>query len=158
MRTIAIQRDPRFSPNSVEKDLAILTAVALPMGGRIVAESQLTVGDVAEADTILNMGRMPQTLSLLEEYAAGKCIVNSAAGIRNCQRSRITTLMRNADIPIPSEEGTNGYWIKRGDEAAQTRNDIRYCANDAELELQRLIFVVGTLQTSWCRHTLRATL
>ena len=140
MRTIAIQRDPRFSPNSVEKDLAILTAVALPMGGRIVAESQLTVGDVAEADTILNMGRMPQTLSLLEEYAAGKCIVNPAAGIRNCQRSRITTLMRNADIPIPPEEGTNGYWIKRGDEAAQTRNDIRYCANDAELEAAKADF------------------
>lgn len=140
MRTIAIQRDPRFSPNSVEKDLAILSAVALPMEGKIIAEGELTIDDVVAADTILNMGRMTNTLQLLGEYGSGKCIVNSPVGIRNCQRSRITTLMHHADIPTPPEKGSNGYWIKRGDEAAQTQNDVLYCANEAQLEAAKAVF------------------
>lgn len=140
MRTIAIQRDACFSPNSVEKDYAILAAVAQLLGGEIIAESSLKPDHLAKADVILNMGRLPHTLQLLEEYATGKCIVNSASGVRNCQRSQITRLMRNAGIPIPPEEGSNGYWLKRGDEAAQAQNDIQYCAGKAELEQAKVAF------------------
>ena len=143
MRTIAIQRDARFSPNSVEKDYAILAAAAQLLGGEIIAESSLKPDYLAKADVILNMGRLPHTLQLLEEYATGKCIVNSASGVRNCQRSQITRLMRNAGIPIPPEEGSNGYWLKRGDEAAQAQNDIQYCAGKAELEQAKVAFTVA---------------
>ena len=57
------------------------------------------------------------------------CGEPNKTGIRNCQRSLITKLMRNANIPIPPQEGNKGYWLKRGDEAAQSENDIIYCAN-----------------------------
>ena len=134
MQTIAIQRDTRFSPHSVEKDYDILAAVAQPLNAKIIAENNLKAHHLAEANIILNMGRLPHTLQMIEKYAAQKCVVNPTNGIRNCQRSLITKLMRNANIPIPPQEGNKGYWLKRGDEAAQSENDIIYCANKKQLQ------------------------
>lgn len=77
---------------------------------------------------------------MIEKYAAQKCVVNPTNGIRNCQRSLITKLMRNANIPIPPQEGNKGYWLKRGDEAAQSENDIIYCANKKQLQQAKTAF------------------
>ncbi|MES5004916.1 hypothetical protein [Prevotella disiens] len=140
MKTIAVQRDPRFSPHSVDKDLAILEAVATPLGAKIIAESQLTANDIAEADIVLNMGRLPQTLDLLAKQGKDKCVINSAKGVRNCQRSLLAQLMAQENIPTPPQKGENGYWIKRGDEAAQTHEDVQFCANETELNAAKARF------------------
>ena len=140
MQTIAIQRDTRFSPHSVEKDYDILAAVAQPLNAKIIAENNLKAHHLAEANIILNMGRLPHTLQMIEKYAAQKCVVNPTNGIRNCQRSLITKLMRNGNIPIPPQEGNKGYWLKRGDEAAQSENDIIYCANKKQLQQAKTAF------------------
>ena len=53
MQTIAIQRDTRFSPHSVEKDYDILAAVAQPLNAKIIAENNLKAHHLAEANIIL---------------------------------------------------------------------------------------------------------
>ena len=108
MQTIAIQRDTRFSPHSVEKDYDILAAVAQPLNAKIIAENNLKAHHLAEANIILNMGRLPHTLQMIEKYAALKCVVNPTNGIRNCQRSLMPKLRRKANIPIPPREGPKG--------------------------------------------------
>lgn len=141
MKVLGIQRDERFSPNSVEKDKAILQAVLAPLGGRMVKESCLKAEDLTACDFVLNMGRLSETLALLkaERNRYGK-IVNEAEAIAHCQRSRLTALMQAHHIPMPPTEGTKGYWVKRGDAAAQEKSDVCYCENAEALARQKALF------------------
>ena len=72
MQTIAIQRDTRFSPHSVEKDYDILATVAQPLNAKIIAENNLKAHHLAEANIILNMGRPPHTLQMIEKICSTK--------------------------------------------------------------------------------------
>ena len=75
MRIIAVQRDERFSPNSVAKDKAILQAVCERMkrqgaAVRMLSELELTADD--HADLYLSMARSAEALKLLmEKESAG---------------------------------------------------------------------------------------
>ena len=71
MRIIAVRRDDRFSPNSVEKDKAILQAVCnrLPYDVAMIDECKLSEND--EADIFLSMARLPETLTLLKANRSG---------------------------------------------------------------------------------------
>ena len=148
MKIIAIRRDDRFSPNSVEKDRLILEAACrqvgarfgqqgVPCGLRWIDEVDLTADD--EADLYLSMARLPGTLDLLEGFEQHGCrVINSARGIRNCQRSRLEQLMRESHIPMPppcSAPYTAGgsFWLKRGDSAAQSRDDVVFCPDATAL-------------------------
>lgn len=138
---IAIRRDDRFSPNSIGKDKAILKSVIDRLDGDImmIDEAKFTAND--EADIYLSMGRLPQTISILKaKEDEGARVINSGYGVEACCRSNLDKLMREHNLPIPSIEGTDGYWIKRGDAAAQSKDDIIFCPNKAALDVAKADF------------------
>ncbi len=134
---LAIYRAGRFSPNSEAKDKAIMDAVADILEGQdfVVVrknEEQLTAAD--SADVVLTMGRLPRTITLLAALEAqGAKVLNSSRGLRSCSRSHIETVMRSHGIPCAPLTGHNGYWVKRGDEAAQSVSDVAFAADEAEM-------------------------
>ena len=135
MKVLLIQRAPQFSPNSVEKDKAILDAV----GARLSALGhQVTQGGQAPMcppDVILTMGRLPETQEMLKKWRTlyGCSIINSPEGIERCARSSLETIMAEVGTPVPPKEGSDGYWLKRGDAAAQSADDVQFAASKAEL-------------------------
>ncbi|MBQ9637294.1 MAG: hypothetical protein IJV36_05295 [Prevotella sp.] len=142
MKIIAVRRDDRFSPNSVEKDRLILESACQKVCARIeregeacglrwVDEAELKPSD--EADLYLSMARNPETLHVLDGFEQqGRRVVNTARGVRNCQRSLLEKVMRENSIPMPTAEiGAGAVWLKRGDAAAQSKDDVVFC-KDAE--------------------------
>ena len=130
-----IQRAEQFSPNSVEKDLAILSAVAdrLRAQGHEVeqmSEEQLPYNS-ENFQFVLTMSRLPETLHRLK--ALGVKTINAPEGIENCGRSRLLHIMQSIGTPIPPREGPDGYWLKRGDAAAQGRGDVVFAKDREQL-------------------------
>ena len=149
MKIIAVRRDDRFSPNSVEKDRAILQAVCdrLPYEVVMIDECKLSADD--EADMFLSMARLPETLNLLKaKEDAGAVVVNSAYGVEACERGRLDNLMRDNNISVPPSDGDSGYWLKRGDAAAQSKSDVVYCKDRATLAEKEADFVIRGI-TNW---------
>lgn len=140
-RIIAIRRADRYSPNNVENDRMILLATVNILRERYGAD--VTVIDEEafcltpiDADIYISMGRLPQTLDILDEkMTLGKKVINSPSGIRLCShRSMLDHLMRQNNIAMPPlQHSADGCWLKRGDSAAQSRNDVIYCADEAAL-------------------------
>lgn len=133
MKILMIQRAERFSPNSVEKDRAILETV----GAKLTAAGHQVdlVNEEAEYapeqyDRIMTMGRLPETLAKLQTLNT----INSSDGIKNCARCKLEEIMRRTGMPMPPREGVHGYWLKRGDAAAQSKGDVQFAATKAELE------------------------
>ena len=84
------------------------------------------------------MGRLPETIEwLARKEQQARITVNSSKALRNASRSTIERLMRENDIPAAPLEGDEGYWLKRGDAAAQQKGDVVY-AKDGE-ERERLL-------------------
>jgi len=131
-----IQRAEQYSPNSVEKDRAILEAVAtrLRQQGHTVTmmSEDETDGGIADAQYVLTMGRRPETLARLKGLQAP--VVNTPEGVENCSRSRLLAIMRATGTPLPPEEGPDGYWLKRGDGAAQTKDDVVFAPDRQTLQ------------------------
>lgn len=153
MKVIAVQRDEAFSPNSAEKDEAILAAVCegLRRRGvgdvRMVAEGDLSADD--EADVFLSMARLPRTLALLEQKEKqGARVLNSAFGVVRCGRSLLNELLLRHGIPVPATDGADGYWLKRGDQAAQSHDDVVFCKDRAALAAMQASFVMRGV-TDW---------
>ena len=140
MKVLAITRAEQFSPNSVEKDRAIIEAVvdrlrAKDCEVRLVSEDSLGHSELqdylAQLDLILTMGRRPETLEWLRH--SDVVVINSPMGVENCVRSRLVSIMERIASPLPPKEGTDGYWLKRGDAAAQTRDDVVFAADKEAL-------------------------
>lgn len=142
MHFLAIRRDDSFSPNSVVKDLDILQAVCHLVGNRcgvevpIVDEHEFGATNT-HADVFITMGRLPETLdALAEQERRGSKAINSSEGVRNCQRSHLERLMREGCIAMPPQHtvGNNRpTWLKRGDAAAQGKDDVVFCPDDKAL-------------------------
>lgn len=138
MRVLMIRRAEVFSPNSIEKDGAILTAVAnrlLQRGYEVksVKEDDVLTTDRVWPDAVFTMGRWPATLDWLKGLYCAR-IINGPQGIENCARCQLELIMDRIGTPRPSKEGTDGYWIKRGDAAAQEKGDVSFAADQGELE------------------------
>ena len=142
-RVVLIYRAPVFSPNSEKKDKAILDAVGnvLTRVGyetRFVQEEELVAED--DGDVFLSMARLPETLEVLaEKERQGRRVVNSTEGVRLATaRLRIDRLMRDNDIPTAPRCdgpcGEHGYWLKRGDAAAQSLYDVQFAATWDDVE------------------------
>jgi len=132
MRILLVQRAERFSPNSVDKDKAILTLVGAKLSAaghqvEMVSEEQSITPE--GYDCIFSMGRLPETLQKLQHLHA----FNASAGILNCSRCRLETIMQQIGTPMPPREGSHGYWLKRGDAAAQSKSDVQFAATKTEL-------------------------
>ena len=130
-----VARAEQFSPQSVEKDRAILEAVVERLHGILISEQQLCDADLmGMGNVFLNMGRLPETTAFLKEKEdEGALVLNSGYGVEMCQRSRLDALMREKHIPMPRRTGTDGWWVKRGDAAAQSQEDVVFCKDDKAL-------------------------
>ena len=144
MRTLLVSRAPQFSPNSVEKDRMILEAVGRRLQAAGIAteyanEESLT--RLHEADLILTMGRLPHTIQLLRQAEeAGVRVVNSARALSVFSRLNVESTMRRYGIPAAQMvdidspvESETGYWVKRGDMAAQSKGDVQYAQDAGQL-------------------------
>ena len=137
-KVLAILREPRFSPNSVDKDRAIMESVVRRLEGDVALVDESSLTSLGHYDLILSMARLPRTLEWLKDVEAQGCrVVNSGYAVARCRRSKLEMLMRENKIPMPPLDGHDGYWLKRGDAAAQNRDDVVYCANSHILEAQR---------------------
>ena len=133
---MCIYRDKRFSPNSEEKDRAILDAVAenLQAQGHEVecVEEAHWVPSQGACRLVLSMGRLAETLRHLASLDMQ--VINSPEGVGGCARSRLQRTMEDIGIPTAPKDGDNGYWIKRGDASAQGREDVVFVPRREELE------------------------
>lgn len=137
---LAIGRAVRFSPNSMEKDAAILADVC-----RVLESAGINVRIVNEADTLvsaagyISMGRLPGTLDFLREREReGKFVVNSAGGTSLCcNRRLLNARLREAGIPLPPDEGSLGYWLKRASGTSESAGDVQFAATREEMLYKR---------------------
>lgn len=141
MKVLAVLRDERFSPNAVERDKAMMMAVVGKLQAQghtvsVVAETQLPDNDGYEL--ILSMGRLPQTLRWLASQDAR--IINTPGSVARCARSVVERLMLNTGVLVPPRQGSHGYWLKRGDGAAQEKDDVVFAADETELEERMAAF------------------
>ena len=143
MKVIAVRRKECFSPNSVENDTAILHAVVDRMAHHghevtILPEEKIE----GTADVWLTMGRLPATIEFLKRQEDdGALVINSGYGLEQCYRSHLHEVMRANDIPMPAASGSYGYWVKRGDAAAQSAQDVIYAADEAMLSRVKADFL-----------------
>lgn len=135
---LMVQRDESFSPNAVEKDLAILQAVGEKLRERgasvsyvkeeLLQDKRWKLGD--RVGVIISMARSEKSLAVLQQaQAEGVMVVNDPRSIEICNSRRaIDGLMRSNRIPAaPYYERGKG-WIK-----ADRGHDVRFAANEEEM-------------------------
>lgn len=164
MNILGISRSPRFSPNSVDRDMAIFTAVASRMqkGGNevsVISEDLFIAVDLSEFDLVFSMARGRDVLTALAEAEEqlNLRVVNSARGLLHANRVQLVTTLSEAAVPQPNlqvldiQSSDNEYletlvkeitlsyplWLKRGDACAQRQGDVCFI-NDRTEMLQAL--------------------
>ena len=138
---IGIARAKQFSPNSVEKDRAILEAVVNRFQGLIVSETELDKS-LSASHRFLNMGRLPETIAWLKQREEeGATVLNSAYGVEMCRRDRFDALIRQHHLAVPPPNKDGACWLKRADGAAQHADDVVYCQDATALEQAKERFI-----------------
>lgn len=154
MLVLGIRRSPRFSPNSVDRDEAIFSAVSsrlLRKGCDVsVISEDLFVGvDVSRFDLVYSMARGSDVLSqLAQAEESGTLVVNSSKTLLCQQRANLVKTFQNANVPMPPLQVVNSaetladatcaalrfpLWVKRGDSSAMCSRDVVYVAKPDEL-------------------------
>ncbi len=136
MRVLAIYRAEIFSPNSKEKDTAILEAVSEVLrseGHKVKGVREDDFLGSEDVDLILSMGRRIKTLNTLKKkQSEGLIVINSPESVLASARSKVDHLMRLNGIPAAPKDGNDGYWLKRGDASAQESCDVVFAKNEKE--------------------------
>ena len=100
---------------------------------QVVSEDALPQGlEPSSFDLVLSMGRLPETLAWLKTL--DRPVINNPFGVERCARSILHKIMLQEQIPVPPTQGTCGYWLKRGDAAAQTPDDVLFAADEQALQ------------------------
>jgi len=151
MIVCAVQRDEAFSPNSVAADKAILLSSAERVGDVLQARTEfLQEKDLAtwmdsyhneltpRSVVWLTMARRDDSIECLRQREIlGDMVINSPKGVSACRRGYLHRLMLKHHMPVAPSSGHFGYWLKRGDQAAQTINDVVFAEDEREMR-QRL--------------------
>ena len=156
-KTLLIQRAACYSPNSEEKDLAILQEVgSLLEDATIISEDDFVnrfstyyqsvlselVDSVNANSQIISMARSTKALESLKQLEQnGIQVLNPSAGVRACQRSNVDKVMRENNLPLPPDKGDEGYWVKRADTAAQSKEDVCFCHDWSEVKKIKSTFM-----------------
>jgi hypothetical protein len=148
-RLTGIRRGSQYSPNHIGNDAAIFDLTAAYLQAKscevtVCSEAECWEADI-DADAVFNMVRDQHSLWKLQALEdQGVCVVNSAYGIENCTRKRMTQLLLSHHIPHPDSVilsttdanidelktlGSNNLWIKRGDVHAIHREDVTFVRN-----------------------------
>lgn len=153
MTFAGIQRYTAFSPNHVGNDAAIFSEVAhyLSEKGHIInmyTEQEFLTKKISEkfVFTMMRSKAAIRNLQLLEQRNV--IALNSAFGIENCTRERMTTLLLENNISHPDSlilntqdcisdldfpDGFEPCWAKRADFHAIHREDVTYVRTIDEL-------------------------
>lgn len=137
---VAIGRSADFSPNSIEKDAAIMDAVCRALrhrGLQVDFFDEDRIEQLPDASIYITMGRHPRVTAMLAEKEREHCIVvNSSAAVQLCgKRSLLERKLREAGIPMPTKEMSNGAcWLKRGDAPVQCADDVLFVASESQRE------------------------
>lgn len=149
-KILSISRATRFSPNSVERDKAILSLVEKEFtadGAEIISTTEEKLIEIPTGiSAIVSMARSKRVLSLLSKAEKqGIAVLNPTSGVSNSKRSHIAKLFTASSVPAPesviiSPENKAGIinipfplWAKRGDECAQSENDVKFIKSKEEL-------------------------
>lgn len=123
-RVVGIYRAEQYSPDSIEKDRAILDATLQKLSDKgytvdtITEEELLTIGRVPQARCYLSMARSEEALTMLQD----KPSINSSDAIRYCNHRRYIA----TGTVIPP------LWIKRTDQCREEEGDVVFCTTEAE--------------------------
>ena len=139
---VALSRAERFSPNSVDKDAAILGCVCnelIHCGCDVEIREEANLDVSANVSLVLSMGRLPQTLHALSNMEnAGVKVVNTPSSVALCcNRRQLNNVLKAAGIPLAPEKGEHGYWLKRADGVAESSGDVQYAADESEAQAQK---------------------
>jgi hypothetical protein len=147
-----VKRQIKYSPNHIGNDGMIfnLTAQCLTKMGYEVTdytESEFVLNEVRD-QFVFDMARDKSTIKWLQKLEKqGAVVINSAFGIENCTRSRMTDLLISNNIPHPDsiiidtnddpteqleQMGASAFWLKRGDFHAIHREDIVFARSVVE--------------------------
>lgn len=152
IRIAGIRRGSQYSPNHIGNDAAVfnLTVQYLKEKGCDVIEysEEEFCNNILDVDAVFNMARDWQSIKKLQAMENdGIPVINSAFGIENCTREKMTRLLVANAIPHPKslilpttganineldKLRTNQYWIKRGDFHAIHREDVTYVQGHEE--------------------------
>ena len=149
-----IMRAGAYSPNHVGNDAAIFNAVCDNLRRRgcqvdVYSEEQFIESGV-KPEIIVSMCRqLPTILHLQKLESAGSLVINSAFGIKNCTRERMTRILLGSGVPYPESlivntdesalnalknAGFGACWIKRADTHTQHKEDVTYCRHVEEAQ------------------------
>ncbi|MCI6642707.1 MAG: hypothetical protein SOY99_03960 [Alloprevotella sp.] len=148
MKIIGIYRAPRFSPNSVERDAAILNAVieTFKEKGHEVEcfeEDNISESHFNNVEAIFSMARDTVNLERLASWTKScSYFPNRPQALLQASRTFLTQLMAALGIPQPKFEQINTspptlplpFWLKRGDCCAQEKGDVCFIQTKTELE------------------------
>lgn len=137
---LTISRAERFSPNSVEKDAAILEALSLRlkrMGFDVdtIGEEELTSNAVA--DVYISMSRSERAASILRQLREKGAIViapNISAPILT-NRLELEKELEKRGMPQLTGLGCHGYWIKKCHGYTEAENDVVFAKDNEELKV-----------------------
>lgn len=141
MKILGISRAERFSPNSVERDRAVFSAVTERL--RQANHSVETIGEDAFEiksgyDAVFSMGRSENLLrKLLKMEEEGIPIINSPSALQDNNRAQQAEIFKAAGVPIPETKIDNGkgremaysFWLKSA-ASAQQANDVCFVHNE----------------------------
>jgi len=131
---LMIQRAERFSPNAVEKDKRILTAVGNRLaadGWRVSYQKEEDVEATGSLpftpDVVFTMARSASVLSVLQAAEdRGVRVINSVASVRMCNsRSETDRVMRRNGLPVAPLYISGAGWAK-----SDCGHDVRFAADE----------------------------
>lgn len=155
LRVLGLSRSPRFSPNSETRDAAIFSAVAreLEQAGHsltLLDERDFSASWLQDVDAVFSMARERPVLRALAEAedSLHLPVVNSAQALLASPRAALVKLLGHHGIPLPRTHLLDlsswdvevlypkdlrfPLWLKRGDGAAEVKDDVCFVRDEAE--------------------------
>ena len=176
-RIAAVFRSREYSPNHIGTDAAILNDVCDQLRKRGCAVDTFTEESLIsnipakplDYDAWLTMARAPKTIKLLQQFESmGALVINSAFGIENCRRERMSTILAGNGIPLADfiitdtdaavlnrlkKENYSNCWVKQADGHSKHKEDVSFVRNPEEAqEILQEYFMRGIRRAVICRH------
>lgn len=177
IKIAAVFRSREYSPNHIGTDAAILNEVCDQLRKRgcnvtTFSEEQLGAVSVDEAGNYncwLTMARSPRSIERLQSFEnVGIKVINSAYGIANCRRGKMSIIISGHNLPFPDfyivktdelvlDRLKKGHytkcWIKQADQHSMHKEDVTFVRHPEEAqEVLQEYFMRGIREAIVCRH------
>ena len=152
-RVAVLKREPIFSPGARDRDAALAEKIVGCLSRSYISASLYDSTDNLLNDSsvrcIVSMQRSNTALTQLSRLSeAGVPVLNTPGGVSMCgRRAEIYAALKAFGLPVPSEDGTDGVWLKNGDTWSIGSEDVVYCKTAAEVEQTRRQFLNRGIHT-----------